>query len=67
MSGARTHHLSLTCLFSQKVETDAMPSRQVFENKDGALYTTSNGAPVAEPYAVEKLGPIGPLLLQGVC
>ena len=51
----------------KKVETDAMPSRQVFENKDGALYTTSNGAPVAEPYAVEKLGPIGPLLLQGVC
>ena len=42
-----------------------MPSQQVFNNKDGALYTTSSGAPVAEPYAAEKVGLLGPLLLQG--
>ena len=42
-----------------------MPSQQVFNTKDGALYTASNGAPVAEPYAAEKLTTIGPLLLQG--
>ncbi|TDL22479.1 catalase [Rickenella mellea] len=41
-----------------------MPSQQVFNTKDGAVYTTSNGAPVAEPYAAEKVGPNGPLLLQ---
>ena len=42
-----------------------MPSAKVFKEKDGAVYTTSNGAPVAEPYAAEKVGRIGPLLLQG--
>ncbi|EJF63962.1 catalase [Dichomitus squalens LYAD-421 SS1] len=41
-----------------------MPSAQVFNNKDGALYTTSTGAPVARPYAAERIGKIGPLLLQ---
>ncbi|THG96135.1 hypothetical protein EW145_g7834 [Phellinidium pouzarii] len=41
-----------------------MPSDQVFREKDGALYTTSNGAPVAEPYAAERIGIGGPLLLQ---
>jgi catalase len=43
-----------------------MPSQQVFNNKDGAVYTTSNGAIVAEPYAAERIGQIGPLLLQGM-
>ena len=42
-----------------------MPSAHVFNNKDGALYTTSSGAPVLEPYAAEKIFPNGPLLLQG--
>ncbi|ESK88292.1 catalase isozyme p [Moniliophthora roreri MCA 2997] len=41
-----------------------MPSKQVWENKDGAVYTTSNGAPVSEPYAFQRVGPLGPLLLQ---
>ncbi|KIK63896.1 hypothetical protein GYMLUDRAFT_161842 [Collybiopsis luxurians FD-317 M1] len=41
-----------------------MPSKQVFESKDGATYTTSNGAPVNEPYAAQRLGLHGPLLLQ---
>ncbi|KAF8581177.1 catalase [Ramaria rubella] len=41
-----------------------MPSQQVFNSKDGALYTTSNGAPVTEPYAAGRLGRTGPLLLQ---
>ncbi|KAI0300094.1 catalase [Multifurca ochricompacta] len=40
-----------------------MPSKQV-TNNDNALYTTSNGAPVARPYAAEKIGVHGPLLLQ---
>lgn len=34
-------------------------------NKDGATYTTSNGAPYAEPYEAQRIGPHGPLLLQG--
>jgi catalase len=42
-----------------------MPSQQVFAAKDGATYTTSNGAPVSEPYAAQRVGPLGPLLLQG--
>ena len=42
-----------------------MPSQQVFNNQDGALYTTSTGAPVKEPYAAQRIGGIGPLLLQG--
>lgn len=41
-----------------------MPSEQVFKTKDGAVYTTSNGAPVQEPYAAGRLGRIGPLLIQ---
>jgi hypothetical protein len=44
----------------------AMPSKQVFESKDGAVYTTSNGAPVSEPYAAQRAGTFGPLLLQGM-
>ena len=42
-----------------------MPSQQVYETKDGAVYTPSTGAPVAEPYAAERIGHFGPLLLQG--
>ncbi|KIM76875.1 hypothetical protein PILCRDRAFT_825870 [Piloderma croceum F 1598] len=41
-----------------------MPSQQVFNSKDGATYTTSNGAPVSEPYAAQRVGQLGPLLLQ---
>ncbi|KZT37300.1 catalase [Sistotremastrum suecicum HHB10207 ss-3] len=41
-----------------------MPSQQVWNTKDGATYTTSNGAPVAEPYAAQRVGFNGPLLLQ---
>jgi catalase len=43
-----------------------MPSEQVTDN-DNALYTTSNGAPASRPYAAEKIGTHGPLLLQGLC
>ena len=42
-----------------------MPSQQVFDTKDGAVYTASNGAPVKVPYAAQKIGQSGPLLLQG--
>ncbi|KIJ60733.1 hypothetical protein HYDPIDRAFT_31956 [Hydnomerulius pinastri MD-312] len=41
-----------------------MPSAQVFKATDGAVYTTSTGAPVGEPYAAQRLGTVGPLLLQ---
>ncbi|KAF5353878.1 hypothetical protein D9756_007309 [Leucocoprinus leucothites] len=41
-----------------------MPSPAVFNNKDGAVYTTSNGAPVNEPYSAQRAGLHGPLLLQ---
>ncbi|GBE84665.1 catalase [Sparassis latifolia] len=41
-----------------------MPSQQVFNSRDGAVYTTSTGAPVGEPYAAERIGGLGPLLLQ---
>ncbi|KAF8634071.1 hypothetical protein AX17_004333 [Amanita inopinata Kibby_2008] len=41
-----------------------MPSQQVFNSKDGAVYTTSSGAPVSEPYAAQRAGLHGPLLLQ---
>ncbi|KAG8726537.1 hypothetical protein FRC11_014997 [Ceratobasidium sp. 423] len=41
-----------------------MPSQQVFDNKDGAVYTTSNGAPYPEPYEAQRIGQHGPLLLQ---
>jgi len=43
-----------------------MPSAQVVSTKDGAVYTTSNGAAVAEPYAAQRVGNLGPLLLQGL-
>jgi len=43
-----------------------MPAQAVFDFKDGATYTTSNGAPVNEPYAAQRAGLHGPLLLQGV-
>ena len=43
-----------------------MPSQQVFKTQDNALYTTSTGAPVAQPYAAQRIGKIGPLLLQGM-
>ena len=42
-----------------------MPSKVALATKDGATYTTSTGAPVAELYAVQKIGFVGPLLLQG--
>ncbi|KWU47565.1 catalase-domain-containing protein [Rhodotorula sp. JG-1b] len=41
-----------------------MPSQEVFQKRDGAVYTTSQGAPVQEPYAAQRAGPNGPLLLQ---
>ncbi|KAG6808736.1 hypothetical protein H0H92_003061 [Tricholoma furcatifolium] len=41
-----------------------MPSAQVFNTNDGAVYTTSNGAPVSEPYGAQRAGLLGPLLLQ---
>ncbi|KAF9649596.1 catalase [Thelephora ganbajun] len=41
-----------------------MPSAQVIQTKDDAIYTTSNGAPVKEPYASQRVGFNGPLLLQ---
>ena len=42
-----------------------MPSQAVFKATDDTFYTTSTGAPVAEPYAAQRIGKIGPLLLQG--
>ncbi|GAA93624.1 uncharacterized protein L969DRAFT_55797 [Mixia osmundae IAM 14324] len=41
-----------------------MPSQQVFNKPDGAIYTTSNGAPYPEPYEAQRVGRNGPLLLQ---
>lgn len=43
-----------------------MPSKQVIASQDNAVYTTSAGAPVAEPYAVQRVGLQGGLLLQGM-
>ena len=44
-----------------------MPSQQVFQSKDGATYTTSNGAPhPSSPYSASRVGSNGPLLLQGM-
>jgi catalase len=44
-----------------------MPSQAVFNGNDNATYTVSNGAPqYGEPYAAQRLGPNGPLLLQGI-
>jgi catalase len=42
-----------------------MPSKQVFSTQDTGVYTTSNGAPVSEPYAAQRAGVQGALLLQG--
>jgi catalase len=55
----------LTILLFSTTISYPMPSQQTFSSKDGAVYTTSNGAPVIEPYAASKLGSNGPLLLQG--
>lgn len=42
-----------------------MPSKLVFSlDAESSHYTTSNGAPVSEPYAAQRLGQLGPLLLQ---
>ncbi|KAI8460794.1 catalase [Phakopsora pachyrhizi] len=41
-----------------------MPSASVHREKDGATYTTSNGAPCTEPYEAQRVGQNGPLLLQ---
>lgn len=41
-----------------------MPSQEIFNQPDGATYTTSQGRPVQEPYAAERIGTNGPLLLQ---
>ncbi|KAL4080050.1 catalase-like domain-containing protein [Scleroderma yunnanense] len=41
-----------------------MPSQQISNAIDGAVYTTSTGAPVAQPYAAQRIGTLGPLLLQ---
>lgn len=42
-----------------------MPSQEVLSAQDNAVYTTSTGAPVAEPYAAQRIGLTGPLVLQG--
>ncbi|KAK7052372.1 catalase [Favolaschia claudopus] len=42
-----------------------MPSQQVFNSgAESQHYTTSNGAAVSEPYASQRVGLLGPLLLQ---
>ncbi|TFK92470.1 catalase [Polyporus arcularius HHB13444] len=41
-----------------------MPSQAVFGSKEQAVYTTSTGAPVSQPYAAQRIGKYGPLLLQ---
>ncbi|KAJ7740953.1 catalase [Mycena maculata] len=42
-----------------------MPSKTIMTiGPESAHYTTSNGAPVSEPYAAQRLGLLGPLLLQ---
>lgn len=43
-----------------------MPTKEALEAQDHAVFTTSNGAPVAEPYAAQRIGLNGPLLLQGM-
>ena len=45
---------------------EQMPSLQASQTQDNAIYTTSNGAPVKEPHASQRVGSNGPLLLQGV-
>jgi len=41
-----------------------MPSKQASDSQDNAVYTTSSGAPVKEPFASQRVGFNGPLLLQ---
>ncbi|GAA5970580.1 hypothetical protein JCM11641_007360 [Rhodosporidiobolus odoratus] len=41
-----------------------MPTAEVFQTPDFATFTTSQGAPVQEPYAAQRAGRNGPLLLQ---
>ncbi|MBW0508547.1 hypothetical protein O181_048262 [Austropuccinia psidii MF-1] len=41
-----------------------MPSKEVYESTDQAVYTTSGGNPYPEPYEVQRVGRNGPLLLQ---
>ncbi len=43
-----------------------MPSKQAIAAQDNATYTTSSGAPVAEPYAIQRIGLNGPVLIQGI-
>ncbi|POY73677.1 catalase [Rhodotorula taiwanensis] len=41
-----------------------MTSQEVFKSRDGAVFTDSQGHPVQEPYAAQRAGQNGPLLLQ---
>ncbi|GAA6016108.1 hypothetical protein JCM10207_004446 [Rhodosporidiobolus poonsookiae] len=41
-----------------------MPTQQVFQQKDGAVFTDSQGHPVQQPFASQRAGQQGPLLLQ---
>ncbi|KAI0319685.1 catalase [Amylostereum chailletii] len=41
-----------------------MSPQPTFNPTEGGIYTTSNGAPVSEPYAAQRMGSNGPLLLQ---
>ncbi|GJN89689.1 hypothetical protein Rhopal_002676-T1 [Rhodotorula paludigena] len=41
-----------------------MPSSEVFNQRDGAVHTDSQGHPVGKPYAAQRAGQNGPLLLQ---
>lgn len=41
-----------------------MPTKRALQAQDNALFVASNGAPVAEPYAAQRIGRNGPLLLQ---
>ncbi|KAH0828607.1 catalase [Lanmaoa asiatica] len=51
------YFLSLTLLLLPSSPSSKMPSAQVFNSKDGAVYTTSNGAPVAEPVCTDSHSP----------
>lgn len=63
----RCNHLLAFLLYpSSSLLFPEMTSNQPIPTKDNAVYTTSNGAPVNEPYAAQRVGPIGPLLLQGM-
>lgn len=41
-----------------------MPTKQALAAQDHAVFTLPNGAPVAEPYANQRIGQNGPLLIQ---